>query len=106
MGGPAGAAENNTLTRSWSEEFGGLLGLRILELVRQNIIKHKVHLKGIPFLGLSLGMQPLATKGFEGGEAERPERGIGRGATAGADPVQKDTFRRRFLLSIFAKEVG
>ncbi|HYE99497.1 MAG TPA: N-acetyl sugar amidotransferase, partial [Planctomycetota bacterium] len=32
-GGPAGAAENNTLTRRWLEEFGGLLGLRVSDLV-------------------------------------------------------------------------
>lgn len=31
-GGPAAAAENNTLTRSWLEEFGGLLGLRVSDL--------------------------------------------------------------------------
>ncbi len=32
-GGPAGAAENNTLTRRWLEEFGGLLGLRVSDLI-------------------------------------------------------------------------
>jgi N-acetyl sugar amidotransferase len=32
-GGPAGDAENNTLTRRWLEEFGGLLGLRVSDLV-------------------------------------------------------------------------
>jgi N-acetyl sugar amidotransferase len=32
-GGPAAAAENNTLTRRWLEEFGGLLGLRVTDLV-------------------------------------------------------------------------
>lgn len=31
-GGPASAAENNTLTRRWLEEFGGLLGLRVSDL--------------------------------------------------------------------------
>jgi len=31
-GGPAAAAENNTLTRGWLEEFGGLLGLRVSDL--------------------------------------------------------------------------
>lgn len=31
-GGPAAAAENNTLTRRWLEEFGGLLGLRVSDL--------------------------------------------------------------------------
>jgi len=32
-GGPAAAAENNTLNRRWLEEFGGLLGLRVSDLV-------------------------------------------------------------------------
>jgi N-acetyl sugar amidotransferase len=32
-GGPAAAAENNTLDRRWLEEFGGLLGLRVSDLV-------------------------------------------------------------------------
>lgn len=31
-GGPAAAAENNTLNRRWLEEFGGLLGLRVSDL--------------------------------------------------------------------------
>lgn len=31
-GGPAAASENNTLTRRWLEEFGGLLGLRVTDL--------------------------------------------------------------------------
>jgi len=31
-GGPASAAENNTLTRRWLEEFGGLLGMRVSDL--------------------------------------------------------------------------
>ena len=31
-GGPAAATENNTLTRRWLEEFGGLLGLRVSDL--------------------------------------------------------------------------
>ena len=35
-GGPAAAAENNTLTRRWLEEFGGLLGLRVSDLVGQS----------------------------------------------------------------------
>jgi N-acetyl sugar amidotransferase len=34
-GGPAAAAENNVLTRRWLEEFGGLLGLRVSDLVGQ-----------------------------------------------------------------------
>jgi N-acetyl sugar amidotransferase len=32
-GGPAGAAESNTLTRRWLEEFGGLLGLRVSDIL-------------------------------------------------------------------------
>jgi hypothetical protein len=32
-GGPAAAARGNTLTRRWLEEFGGLLGLRVSDLV-------------------------------------------------------------------------
>jgi N-acetyl sugar amidotransferase len=32
-GGPAAAAESNTLTRRWLEEFGGLLGLRVSDLI-------------------------------------------------------------------------
>jgi len=32
-GGPAGAAEDNVLNRRWLEEFGGLLGLRVSDLV-------------------------------------------------------------------------
>jgi len=31
-GGPAAASENNTLTRRWLEEFGGLLGMRVSDL--------------------------------------------------------------------------
>ena len=31
-GGPATDAENNTLTRRWLEEFGGMLGLRVSDL--------------------------------------------------------------------------
>ncbi len=31
-GGPAAATQNNTLDRSWLEEFGGLLGLRVDDL--------------------------------------------------------------------------
>jgi N-acetyl sugar amidotransferase len=34
-GGPAAAAEHNTLTRRWLEEFGGLLGLRVSDLIGQ-----------------------------------------------------------------------
>jgi N-acetyl sugar amidotransferase len=32
-GGPAAAAENNTLNRRWLEEFGGMLGMRITDLI-------------------------------------------------------------------------
>lgn len=32
-GGPAAAAEGNVLTRRWLEEFGGLLGLRVTDLI-------------------------------------------------------------------------
>ncbi len=34
-GGPAAAAQGQTLTRRWLEEFGGLLGLRVSDLVGQ-----------------------------------------------------------------------
>ncbi len=40
-GGPAGAAKNNTLTRRWLEEFGGLLGLRVSDLIGQDGIEAK-----------------------------------------------------------------
>lgn len=32
-GGPAVASENNVLTRRWLEEFGGMLGLRVSDLI-------------------------------------------------------------------------
>jgi N-acetyl sugar amidotransferase len=32
-GGPASAAENNVLDRRWLEEFGGLLGMRVTDLI-------------------------------------------------------------------------
>lgn len=32
-GGPAAAADENTLDRAWLEEFGGLLGLRVSDLI-------------------------------------------------------------------------
>jgi N-acetyl sugar amidotransferase len=38
-GGPAGAAADNVLTRRWLEEFGGLLGLRVSDLVGQEGIE-------------------------------------------------------------------
>ena len=40
-GGPAAAAENNTLTRRWLEEFGGLLGLRVSDLTETYGIEAK-----------------------------------------------------------------
>jgi len=40
-GGPAAAAENNVLTRRWLEEFGGLLGLRVSDLVEQEDFDNK-----------------------------------------------------------------
>lgn len=40
-GGPAAAAENNILTRRWLEEFGGLLGLRVSDLIGQAGIEPK-----------------------------------------------------------------
>jgi N-acetyl sugar amidotransferase len=38
-GGPAAAAQNNTLNRRWLEEFGGLLGLRVSDLIGQDGIE-------------------------------------------------------------------
>lgn len=35
------AAENNVLTRRWLEEFGGLLGLRVTDLVGQDRIEQR-----------------------------------------------------------------
>lgn len=40
-GGPASASENKTVTRRWLEEFGGLLGLRVSDLIGQDGIEHK-----------------------------------------------------------------
>jgi N-acetyl sugar amidotransferase len=40
-GGPAAAVENSVLTRRWLEEFGGLLGLRVSDLVGQEGIEKK-----------------------------------------------------------------
>lgn len=40
-GGPAAAAENNVLDRRWLEEFGGLLGLRVSDLIGQEDIERK-----------------------------------------------------------------
>ena len=38
-GGPASAAEDSVLTRRWLEEFGGLLGLRVSDLIGQDGIE-------------------------------------------------------------------
>lgn len=64
-GGPASAAENNVLTRRWLEEFGGLLGLRVSDLLGQEGIeaKHLIHytyptdeeLRRVGVTGLFLG---------------------------------------------------
>lgn len=40
-GGPAANSENNVLTRSWLEEFGGLLGLRVSDIVDLDGITEK-----------------------------------------------------------------
>lgn len=40
-GGPAAAADNNVLTRRWLEEFGGLLGLRVSDLIGQEGIEKR-----------------------------------------------------------------
>ena len=40
-GGPAAAAKNNVLTRRWLEEFGGLLGLRVTDLIGQDGIEKR-----------------------------------------------------------------
>jgi len=40
-GGPAAASKDNVLTRRWLEEFGGLLGLRVSDLIGQEEIERK-----------------------------------------------------------------
>jgi N-acetyl sugar amidotransferase len=40
-GGPASAQKNNVLTRKWLEEFGGLLGLRVSDLVESGLFSEK-----------------------------------------------------------------
>lgn len=40
-GGPAAAAQNNVLNRRWLEEFGGLLGMRVSDLIGQDGIEEK-----------------------------------------------------------------
>ena len=64
-GGPAAASENNILNRSWLEEFGGLLGLRVSDIVGMYGIekKHLINysyptdeeLKKVGVTGLFLG---------------------------------------------------
>ena len=38
-GGPAAAAQNNILNRRWLEEFGGMLGLRVTDMIGQDGIE-------------------------------------------------------------------
>lgn len=40
-GGPASAAQNNVLNRRWLEEFGGLLGLRVSDMIGVEKISQK-----------------------------------------------------------------
>lgn len=40
-GGPAASTEDNTLTRRWLEEFGGLLGLRVSDMIGQDGIEKR-----------------------------------------------------------------
>ena len=40
-GGPAAAAENSILNRQWLEEFGGLLGMRVSDLIEHNDIEKR-----------------------------------------------------------------
>ncbi|GAM09651.1 hypothetical protein OR1_01931 [Geobacter sp. OR-1] len=40
-GGPAAASENNVLNRRWLEEFGGLLGMRVSDLVGMEGIERR-----------------------------------------------------------------
>ena len=40
-GGPAAAAENNILNRKWLEEFGGLLGMRVSDMIGIDGIKER-----------------------------------------------------------------
>lgn len=40
-GGPAAAAESNVLDRRWLEEFGGMLGMRVTDLIGQSGIAAK-----------------------------------------------------------------
>lgn len=64
-GGPAAAAENNVLNRRWLEEFGGMLGFRVNDLIgqigitRKDIIQYTYpcdeDLKSVGVTGLFLG---------------------------------------------------
>lgn len=64
-GGPAAASQNNTLDRAWLEEFGGLLGLRVSDLIGYDGIKQRdlipyqypadEDLKAVGVTGLFLG---------------------------------------------------
>jgi len=64
-GGPAAATENNILNRRWLEEFGGLLGLRVSDLVGLEGIEAKQlipytypsdeELSGVGVTGIFLG---------------------------------------------------
>ena len=64
-GGPAANSENNTLTRRWLEEFGGMLGFRVSDVVglegltEKNLIPYKYpsndELKRVGVTGLFLG---------------------------------------------------
>ena len=64
-GGPAAATENNVLDRRWLEEFGGLLGLRVSDMIGIDGIKEKdllpyiypsdEELKRVGITGLFLG---------------------------------------------------
>lgn len=40
-GGPAAAAQNNVLNRNWLEEFGGLLGMRVSDLLDDESIQKR-----------------------------------------------------------------
>jgi len=65
FGGPAAASGNNFLDRRWLEEFGGLLGLRVTDLIGEQDIEQKhliqytyptdMELKTVGVTGLFLG---------------------------------------------------
>ena len=64
-GGPAAAQENNVLDRSWLEEFGGLLGLRVSDFVglegitRRDLVQYHYpsdeELRSVGVTGIFLG---------------------------------------------------